>query len=165
MSKKWIILIAVLLAAVVVGGVGAVAFWEYHEQPQFCGTCHIMDPYVESWQSSALGANAHAEYDITCLDCHVPTLEQQISELAMYVTGDYQTPLNELKYPKESCYECHEHGTYEQIVEMTAELEETVGANPHASHYGELECRLCHKMHKQSEDYCAQCHTWGFEVP
>ncbi len=165
MSKKWITVIIVLCVVVVVGGGGAAYLWNYHEQPQFCGTCHIMDPYLESWQSSELGANAHAEYDIACLDCHVPTLEQQVNELVVYVQGDYEIPLRELKYPKESCYECHEHGTYEEIVEMTADLEETAGANPHASHYGEMECRLCHKMHKASEDYCAQCHAWGWQVP
>jgi len=32
-------------------------------------------------------------------------------------------PLPELKYPKEDCYDCHEHGTFDHIVEMTAELE------------------------------------------
>jgi cytochrome c nitrite reductase small subunit len=165
MSRKWSVLIVVLLAVVVLGGVGAVGFWRYHETPQFCGTCHVMDPYLESWQSSDLGANGHAEYDVTCLDCHVPTLEQQVDELKVYLQGDYEIPLRELKYPKESCYECHEHGSYEEIVEMTAYLEEEAGANPHASHYGEMECRLCHKMHEESEDYCAQCHAWGFEVP
>jgi len=33
---------------VVLGGVGAAGFWQYHEQPQFCATCHIMEPYLES---------------------------------------------------------------------------------------------------------------------
>jgi cytochrome c nitrite reductase small subunit len=165
MSRKWSVLIVVLLAVVVLGGVGAAGLWRYHQTPQFCGTCHIMDPYLESWQSSTYGANTHAQYDVACLDCHEPTLEQQLDELKVYLQGDYEIPLRELKYPKESCYECHEHGTYEEIVEMTAELAETVGANPHASHYGEMECRLCHRMHEESEDYCAQCHVWGFEVP
>jgi len=165
MSKKRTMMIIVLCVVVVVGGVGAAYLWNYHEEPEFCATCHIMDPYLETWQSAEYGAGAHAEYEIECLDCHVPTLEQQVHELVVYVQGDYEIPLSELKYPKESCYECHEHGTYEEIVEMTAELEETVGANPHASHYGEMECRLCHKMHKESEDYCAQCHAWGWQVP
>ena len=35
MSRKRIVLIAVLLGVVILGGVGAVGFWEYHEQPQF----------------------------------------------------------------------------------------------------------------------------------
>ncbi|HEM62267.1 MAG TPA: cytochrome c3 [Chloroflexi bacterium] len=166
MSKRRIVIIGVLLGVVVIGGVGAIAFWEYHERPEFCATCHIMEPYLESWVSSDYGAYEHALESVTCLECHVPTVEQQVHELVVYMQGDYEIPLRELKYAKEDCYQCHEHGTYEQIAEMTADLEETVGANPHASpHYGDLDCRLCHKMHKDSEDYCAQCHTWGFEVP
>jgi len=165
MSRKPTVLIVVLLAVVVLGGVGAVGFWKYHEQPQSCATCHIMDPYLGSWQESDFSAHSHAEYDVACLDCHEPTLEQQIDELMVYIHGDYEVPLRDLKYPTESCLECHEHGSYEEIVEMTADLEETVGANPHDSHYGEMECRLCHKMHQESEDYCAQCHAWGWTVP
>ena len=30
-----------------------------------------------------------------------------------------------------------------------------MGANPHASHHGEMECRLRHRMHGESEDCCA----------
>jgi hypothetical protein len=165
-AKKWIILIVALCVLVIFGGVGAVAFWQYHEQPQFCVTCHIMDPYLVSWESGDLGAHEHEQADVACLDCHEPTLEQQVQEVIVYARGDYQIPLPELKYPKEECYACHEHGTYEEIVQMTAGLVETNGANPHASpHYGEMECRLCHKMHEKSVDYCAQCHTWGFEFP
>ena len=96
--------------------------------------------------------------DVTCLECHVPTVEQQVHELVVYMQGDDEIPLPELQYPKEDCYDCHEHGTFDQIVEMTAELEETVGANPHASHDRELECRPCHKMHAESEDRCRACH-------
>ena len=165
MSRKRIVLFGVLLGVVILGGVGAVVLWEYHERPEFCGTCHIMDPYLESWQASDYGANAHAEYDVACLDCHVPTLEQQVNEFVVYVQGDYEIPLPELKYPKEDCLQCHEHGSYAELIEKSAYLEEEVGANPHNSHWGEMECRLCHKMHKESEEYCAQCHSWGFEVP
>ncbi|MCJ7619633.1 MAG: hypothetical protein MUP64_05385 [Anaerolineae bacterium] len=50
MSRKRVAVISVLLGVVVVGGVGAVAAWKYHEQPQFCATCHIMGPYLESWR-------------------------------------------------------------------------------------------------------------------
>ena len=82
-----------------------------------------------------------------------PTVEQQINELVVYLQGDYEMPLRELRYPKESSYECHQHGSYEEIV----------GANPHASHYGEMDCRLCHKMHKESPliNGCYGCHHEG----
>ncbi len=46
MSGKRTVVIAVLLGVVVVGGVGAIGLWTYHEQPQFCATCHIMDAYL-----------------------------------------------------------------------------------------------------------------------
>ena len=71
MSRKRIVVIAALLGVVVVGGVGAVGLWSYHEQPQFCATCHIMDPYLESWQSSDYGAAAHAEADVTLSLIHI----------------------------------------------------------------------------------------------
>lgn len=50
MSRKRMAVTAVLLGVVVIGGVGAVGLWSYHGQPQFCATCHIMEPYLESWQ-------------------------------------------------------------------------------------------------------------------
>ena len=165
MSRKRIVVIAVLLGVVLVGGVGAAGFWQYHEEPQFCATCHIMDPYLDSLQTPGFGAQVHAEEGLACLDCHEPTIQQQMDELAVYLQGDYEVPLKDLKYRMEDCLACHEHGDYEEIIEMTADLEEELGANPHASHYGEMECRLCHKMHGESDDYCAQCHAYGFEVP
>jgi len=57
MSKQRIVLTGVLLGvAVVIGGVGAVGLWKYHEEPQFCGICHIMERYLESWRlTSFLG--------------------------------------------------------------------------------------------------------------
>lgn len=95
-----------------------------------------------------------------CLDCYVPTLERVV-----HVEGDCEIPLRELECPKEECLQCHEHGSYQQLSEITAHFEPLIGANPHDSHNGELECHLCHKMHRESEDYCAQCHDWGWTVP
>ena len=157
MSRKRTVVIAVLLGVVVLGGVGAVGMWQYHEQPEFCGTCHIMDPYLESWQSSDYGAAAHAEQGVACLDCHEPTLQQQMDELVMYVQGDFTVPLEEREFPVEFCFDCHEaneHTGYEEVIQRTAGLE----INPHDSHLGEMDCATCHRMHNPSEDYCAQCH-------
>lgn len=69
------------------------AAWKYHEQPQFCATCHIMEPYLESWVSSDYGAHAHAVEDATCLECHEPTTQQQVDELVVYMQGDFTVPL------------------------------------------------------------------------
>jgi len=82
-----------------------------------------------------------------------PNVGQKINEQVVYIHGGFDVPLRELRYPKESSYECHQHGSYEEIV----------GANPHASHYGEMDCRLCHKMHKESPliKGCYGCHHAG----
>jgi len=41
-----------------------------------------------------------------------------------------------------------------------------IEANPHQSHNGELDCAVCHHMHKASEKYCIQCHSqYDFKVP
>ncbi|NIN65561.1 MAG: hypothetical protein GTO63_12865 [Anaerolineae bacterium] len=60
-----------------------------------------MEPYPSSCQESDFGANYHAEYYVSCLDCHVTTLEQQVHELVVYVQGDYEVPLKGMKYPQE----------------------------------------------------------------
>ena len=159
MSKKRIVVIAVLLGIVVVGGVGAVGLWQYHEQPQFCATCHIMDPYLESWQASDLGAHAHAAGDVACLDCHEPTVQQQVDELVVYVQGDFDVPLAQIRYPMAECLECHED--YPTLAELTSGSD----FNPHDSHWGELECGTCHQMHRESVDYCDQCHQTNMQVP
>jgi cytochrome c nitrite reductase small subunit len=158
MSRKRNIVIAVLLAVVVIGGVGAVAFWEYHERPEFCATCHIMEPYLASWQASDYGAYEHAIEGVTCLECHVPTVEQQVHELVVYMQGDYGIPLEEMQVSDGFCYDCHledEHASLEEVVQRTADRE----LNPHESHLiGEIDCDTCHNMHQASEDYCADCH-------
>jgi cytochrome c nitrite reductase small subunit len=158
MSKKKIIVIGVLLGVVVIGGVGTVAAWKYHENPQFCATCHIMEPYLESWQASDYGAYAHAVQGVTCLDCHVPTAQQQVDELVVYMKGDFTVPLEQPDFGSEFCLDCHlpsEHTSEEEVIQLTAGME----VNPHDSHLvGETDCETCHKMHGPSEDYCAGCH-------
>jgi hypothetical protein len=56
--------VVVLCILVIFGGVGAVAFWKYHEEPQFLGTFCIMDRYLETWRSADYGAGTHAQCDI-----------------------------------------------------------------------------------------------------
>jgi hypothetical protein len=150
------LVIAGIAGVIIVAGV---AGWKYHEQPQFCSnTCHLMDPYEASWRSSDLEARAHAAEGLTCLDCHQPTIKQQVEEVVSHMTNDYSEPLRERKMPIETCLSCKEHGTYQEMVAVTQPLEETWGWNPHNSHWGEMECHLCHNTHRPSANYCASCH-------
>ena len=60
---------------------------QHTAQPDFCNSCHIMEPYFASWQNSS-----HAQ--VGCIECHyepgsVETLEgkfKALSQLAKYVT-------------------------------------------------------------------------------
>ena len=113
-----------------------------------------MEPYLASWNGSELLAHQHSEADVACLDCHEPTIKQQVEELVSFVTNNYETPLEEREFDQEWCLRCHEHGSSEEVIEMTADLD----PNPHKSHIGDLECGLCHNVHRESEDYCAECH-------
>lgn len=156
MRKKriWMPLVAILV--VILAGSGAL--WSYHDNPQFCATCHIMDPYLESWESPPLLASAHEEQGLACLDCHAFDIGQSVGEVVSFVLHDYEEPLMEREYPQEWCFQCHEQGSYGEIIALTERLVEEVGRNPHNSHFGEMRCNLCHKMHKPSEDFCSQCH-------
>ncbi len=68
LRRRWVIFIigTVLL-------MGALIFTaEYStSRPSFCGSCHIMDSYHETWEKSE-----HAEEGVTCVDCHYPPGEQ-----------------------------------------------------------------------------------------
>jgi fumarate reductase flavoprotein subunit len=57
------------------------------------------------------------------------------------------------------CFKCHIG--YSKLAERTNKIT----PNPHESHLGYLECVACHHIHKLSEDYCGECHKFGFKVP
>jgi nitrate/TMAO reductase-like tetraheme cytochrome c subunit len=71
-----------------IGGGGTVVALAMTTQPEFCKTCHLMEPYYESWKHSS-----HA--NVTCVDCHfkpglLATVEgkfQAIAMLAKYITN------------------------------------------------------------------------------
>jgi len=147
-------LVGVILVLVAASGG---AFWKWHETPAFCGVCHVMDKYVASYDASEYLANFHASKGEICLDCHPFNPVKSASEAVKYVTGDYEDPLIERRLPQEQCFPCHEQKTYAEIIPLTADSK----LNPHDSHFGELECGVCHKMHKANVYYCAQCKDVG----
>lgn len=162
--RIWVItgiIIVVLLA------VGGSLFWSYHDEPQFCSICHIMQPYVDSWESPPLLANIHGENNLVCVDCHPFEFTTSARQGFDYIRGDYEIPLPERQFPKEWCFTCHEHGSYEELVQRTknyiAEGEEHNPHDPHMAGNEEYECYFCHKMHKEGAEinYCYTCHHEG----
>jgi len=151
------VLLGVLAALVVVAAAAGAVLFQASKKPSFCATCHIIEPYYNSWKEGDLLAARHAEAGVDCLECHHKSIVAKIGEGINYLTGNYENPLKERDFSKEECLRCHEHGSYEQLVELTADLD----PNPHdPPHYQEMECSFCHKMHRKSEIYCAQCHSF-----
>ncbi|MGV8084196.1 MAG: cytochrome c3 family protein [Coriobacteriia bacterium] len=164
-SRKglWITLgvIGVIIVALLIG------YFATHKNPRFCNAvCHSpMDPYVNGYYSGDdnILVTAHADNNIICLDCHPPTLSQQVTEAVNWISGNFTDPLPRQRFAtREFCLQsgCHDN---DDIVEATVDWGGDEGVNPHDSHQGQLDCYNCHSVHHTSVMYCNQCHNW--EVP
>ena len=89
------------------------------------------------------GADRHVAMGLTCETCHGP-------DKANPATPGIKT-----------CTQCHDT---KALVEKTKDVKPQ---NPHMSpHYqDQLECTNCHFMHGETENFCDQCHQFGFKVP
>ena len=154
---KRLIALGVAAAVVVTAGAG---FWVWHEQPSFCNAiCHTpMDPYVEDYYAddATLLATSHRVVGVSCLDCHVPTLSEQLAEGVTWVAGGYALPLEQRQFDNAFCMNgsCHDIGQ-DSLAQITAQRE----YNPHSNYHEELACGTCHKSHTASVMQCAQCHS------
>ncbi len=167
--KRWPIAVAVVAVVLVVAGVG---FTMWHSQPTFCNAiCHEpMDPYVEGYYGQPEQmAFTHQVEDVACLDCHVPTLEEQVTEGLSWIRGDYEVDeagmLTTVGVRSDSAM-CATSGCHEwsDVVAATENWGGEEGVNPHLSHQGEaIDCSNCHSAHDTSIMYCNTCHD--YEVP
>lgn len=136
-----------------------------------CTVCHSMVSYVESMENNSLGAYAHFQEGLKCLDCHdleaVTQVHQQAKPSPRIVPRTVKM---------DQCFGCHtdnQHTSYEQVIARTEDYTIRGEAiNPHAitvdpanrfdAHNTEalVECSSCHKMHKASPgiEYCYHCH-------
>jgi nitrate/TMAO reductase-like tetraheme cytochrome c subunit len=140
---------------------------EVSSTPAFCGTCHVMAPYYESWEGSS-------HESIACVDCHIPPgvtaeLRKKYEALAMvarYFTGTYGTnPWAEVD--DAACLECHERRLL-----MGAEVfgEVLFDHGPHLTELRRgkrLRCTSCHSQIVQGSHItvthttCTLCHFKG----
>lgn len=136
-----------------------------------CTVCHLMASYVASMDDASLGAHAHAQEGLKCLDCHDLEAVTQVHQQAR------PTPrIQPRTVTMDQCFGCHtdnEHTSYEQVIARTEGYTIRGEAiNPHAitvdpgnrfdAHNSEalVECSSCHKIHKPSPgiEYCYHCH-------
>jgi hypothetical protein len=172
--RKLIVLgAAVALFAVIGGGVGI-----WHGQPSFCATlCHdTMGRYYESYMESDFLVHAHADAGVVCLDCHEPTIAQQLEEAQIQISGEYRLPLKKMDVEDEFCMRegCHSRetviantsgyigvdGTSVNPHEITLKAGYTDTESPHQPGGEAIACANCHTAHRESVgiDYCYSCH-------
>ena len=61
-----LVTVALLVALVYFVALGPPALYAKSESPEFCGSCHILQPEYEAWFHSG------AHRGIKCIDCHLP---------------------------------------------------------------------------------------------
>ncbi len=145
-----------------------VAF-EASSQPRFCGSCHIMAPYYESWKTSSHNR-------IACVECHIPPgitseLRKKYEALSMvtrYFTGTYSTnPWTEVDDQS-----CLRSGCHVKRVLLGRELYQGVlfDHQPHLTEmrrHKQLRCTSCHSQIVQGSHIsvtpttCFLCHFKG----
>lgn len=169
---------AKLVYAVILVAGGGLAFAEYSMQPDFCRSCHIMEPYYVAWHEST-------HKDVPCGDCHFePGLEKTIkgkwqasSQAVSYITRTYGSKPH-AQIQDASCLRegCHDHRLLDGLSEWEVPTQhgETIKIHfNHTPHLGEmrrgkqLRCVSCHSQIVQGQhlvvtlDTCFTCHFKG----
>ena len=108
-----LVLVAAALGAFI--AFGPPRLYAKSETPQYCGSCHVLEPEYEAWFHSG----AHSR--ITCVDCHLPndtfarhlvwkTLDG-VKDTVRFHTGmvsqDIRLSEHGAKVVQENCQRCH----------------------------------------------------------
>jgi len=156
----WTIIGIVVLVILVGAGIsGGYVLHLSNTSPEFCATCHIMQPNVTSYLTSNNLDNIHKQANVGCKQCHDYPVSAEISSGIKFFTGNYSVDasgkLLPVKFNNDMCLKCHI--SYDFVAKQTDFLEK----NPHDSHNGQLPCNTCHVSHGKQIDFCAQCHDNG----
>lgn len=151
--------IIVLVLAVAGGAGGGYLIHLSNTSPEFCATCHIMEPNVTSYLTSNDLDNVHSQAGVECKECHDYPLEAEITSGIKYLLGNYtvdnEGKLLPVTYDNDLCLQCHI--SYEHVATST----DFLAKNPHNSHNGQLACKTCHVSHGDQIDFCSSCHDNG----
>jgi nitrate/TMAO reductase-like tetraheme cytochrome c subunit len=163
---------AVVGAALIVAGIGIAGTFKATSTHQFCGSCHIMEPYIQAWTGSR-------HNKVECVQCHYPpefkealwVKFQAATQLAKWATQSYNSkPFADVR--DASCLRsgCHTKAG----IDVNAPLVfKRVTRFSHAGHLGagktgmQLRCTSCHaqveveKHFEVTQTTCFACHFKG----
>ena len=181
-------IIGVIVAFIAALGFG---FYQWHETPEFCvAICHTpmdkvyldtlyanpYEPAVDKWgnhvaKADAMLASKHGSMGKRCMACHVPSIEEQVTEGLEWVTGNYYNPLSERDLARLVFYRgagetefCLNPGCHDITKDGLTKETANMARNPHSWHHSEYTCSDCHKGHRASIMVCSQCHE-DAEIP
>lgn len=92
--KLWTIRLLIVGVVMLLLGGCFVGVAEHHtSQAQFCGSCHIMEPYYDTWSADVHGT----KLDVACVECHYAPGERTtikakfrgLSQVTSYFSGRY----------------------------------------------------------------------------
>src|SRR5262245_31942397 len=117
--KRWLARAGITLVVVALLGGSLVGVAEHRtSQPQFCASCHIMEPYYDSWQADMHGS----KLDVACVECHYAPGESTtihaklrgLSQVASYFSGRYGATRPRPHVADASCLtsKCHGDGKF-----------------------------------------------------
>ena len=165
-SRAARIAVPVAILGMILLAVGTTGFIQVSSQPWFCGSCHIMKPYHDSWTRST-------HRDVTCIKCHIApgikaeamTKVQAANMVVKYFTGT-ATTRPWAKIDDAACLRSGCHST--RLIEGQVDYH---GVRfDHARHLGQvrrgiqLHCTSCHSQIVQgshiavTENTCILCH-------
>jgi len=165
--NRWVKTSAVAAAVLFPSGVAfTILGVQISSQPRFCGGCHYMEPYYQSWLTST-------HKDVACVECHIPPgisseVRKKYEALAMvarYFTGTYSTnPWAEVD--DQSCLRsgCH---TKRVLLSKEVYLGTLFDHQPHLAEMRRgkrLRCTSCHSQIVQGSHIsvtastCFLCH-------
>ncbi len=187
MKGRSILATALLVLFIAIIGLTA---WgvSYTNKPDFCNSCHIIEPFVDKWETSSMG-----QAGVTCVKCHFePGIigygrgkVYSMMKLIEYGTGQQDVkPQSAELLTNSACLQegCHqgvadsEHEAYLDPLDFPV-VDTTNAANvvyfPHDFHVNEAQkkCAECHSgvVHgaeltggkaqaKTDPEYCSTCH-------
>lgn len=163
-QMRWSVRILLLIVILIIFSGGAIVVTG---QPGFCNSCHIMNPYYESWKHSS-----HS--NVNCLDCHLqPGLTGYVkgklnglAQLVSCVAGRVGTKPNAF-VEDASCMrpECHSTEELETKNLVQSGMKFTHKVHVETAVDGvKISCGLCHSHVEGNEHFsvnkevCFTCH-------
>jgi nitrate/TMAO reductase-like tetraheme cytochrome c subunit len=149
-ARHWILLFGIAVVPTLALGLGATTVMDDAKRPAFCGSCHVMHPFIEDLTDPASTTLAAVHYqnryilENQCYTCHTDygpfgPFQAKLDgarHLWKYETGTWRLPIRLVTpYRSANCLHCHGEAKVfrEQHADMAAELES-----------GSVGCLDCH---------------------